>query len=122
MPRVEVVFYADEDGTSPVLSWLDELEPKALAKCRVRIERLAELGNELRRPEADLLRDGIHELRVSLRGRNYRLLYFFHGRAAAVIAHGITKERAVPAGAIDLAIERKKKFMKDPDRHTYRED
>ena len=28
----------------------------------VRIRRLAELGHELRRPEADLLRDDIHEL------------------------------------------------------------
>lgn len=122
MPRVGVVFYAGEDGTSPVLDWLDGLEPKVLAKCRVRIERLAEVGSELRRPEADLLRDGIYELRIGLRGRNYRLLYFFHGRTTAVIAHGLTKERAVPAGDIDLAVERKKAFAMNPDQHTYRGD
>jgi len=27
---------------------------------------------------------------------NYRILYFFHGRMAAVLAHGLVKERAVP--------------------------
>lgn len=53
---------------------------KALDKCRVRIERLRDLGHELRRPEADLLRDGIYELRVRLGTLNYRMLYFFHGQ------------------------------------------
>jgi len=31
------------------------LQEKALDKCRVRIERLEELGHELRRPEADFV-------------------------------------------------------------------
>jgi hypothetical protein len=66
-----------------LLSWLDKLPTKAQDKCRVRIERLKELGHELRRPEADLLRDGIHELRVNLQGINYRMLYFFHRNVAA---------------------------------------
>jgi DNA-binding XRE family transcriptional regulator len=47
------------------------------AKCAVRIRRLADLGHELRRPEADLLRDGICELRARLGTVNYRILYFF---------------------------------------------
>jgi hypothetical protein len=42
----------------------DSLQPKALDKCTVRIERPQEMGHELRRPEADFLRDGIYELRV----------------------------------------------------------
>ena len=44
-----------------------------------RVQRLAELGHELRRPEGDHLRDGIYELRARL---NYRLPYFFHGQLA----------------------------------------
>ena len=52
MPRISVVFYKEEDGAVPVLEWLDSLQPKALDKCVVRIERLRELGHELRRPEA----------------------------------------------------------------------
>ena len=58
--------------------------------------RLEDLGHEIRRPEADLLRDGIYELRIGLQGINYRVLYFFHGKEAAVVSHGLTKERRVP--------------------------
>jgi hypothetical protein len=36
------------------------------------------LGHELRRPEADFLRDGVYELRISLNHIQYRLLYCFH--------------------------------------------
>jgi phage-related protein len=95
---------------------------RALDKCTVRIERLRELGHELRRPEADLLRNGIHELRVRLQHVNYRILYFFHGNVAAVISHGLVKEEKVPRTEIDLAIQRKKRFEGDPERHTHLED
>ena len=88
MPKIRVVFYREPGGSAPVLEWLDGLPPNAQDKCLVKIERLRDLGHELRRPEADLLRDGIYELRVGLQGLNYRILYFFHGRAAAVLAHG----------------------------------
>ena len=50
MPKTKVVFYREEDGTVPVLDWLDGLPDKVKAKCRVRIERLKVLGHELRRP------------------------------------------------------------------------
>ncbi|HTS78080.1 MAG TPA: type II toxin-antitoxin system RelE/ParE family toxin [Bryobacteraceae bacterium] len=54
------------------------------------------MGHELRRPESDFLRDGIYELRVSLGGVHHRILYFFHGATAAVVSHGLEKERVVP--------------------------
>src|SRR5687767_9815334 len=96
MPQVDVILYQEDDGSVPLLEWLRSLPEKALTKCRIRIERLANLGNELRRPESDYLRDGIYELRVGLRGINYRILYFFHERSAVVLTHGLTKERMVP--------------------------
>ncbi|MBI5762677.1 MAG: hypothetical protein HZA51_04045 [Planctomycetes bacterium] len=45
------------------------------------------------------------------------MLYFFHGRVAAVVSHGIVKERAVPPKEIDLALHRKAKFERGPGRH-----
>lgn len=122
MPVTNVVFYKDDDGTVPVLEWLDSLPRKAQDKCFVKISRLAELGHELRRPEADLLRDKIYELRVGLQGINYRILYFFQGGQAAILASGIIKEREVPPQEIDRAIERKRRFEEDPAKHTYSED
>lgn len=121
MPRTLVVFYQDRDGNVPVLEWLDTLPPKIQDKCVVKIERLRELGHELRRPEADLLKQGIYELRIGREGMNYRILYFFHGRVAAVLAHGLVKEQEVPAKDIEKALERKRQFEQDPATHTYRE-
>ena len=122
MPRTPIILFRDEDGAVPVLDWLDGLEKRAKDKCRLRLERLGLLGHELRRPEADYLRDGIHELRVGLRGVNYRMLYFFHGGIAMVVSHGIVKERVVPPKEIARAIACKQKFERDPERHAYRED
>ena len=121
MPRTRVVFYKDREGNVPVLEWLDGLPARIQDKCVVKIERLRELGHELRRPEADLLRNGVYELRVGREGMNYRILYFFHGRVAAVLAHGLTKEQEVPVKDIERALERKRLFEQDPDGHTYRE-
>ena len=122
MPKIQVVFYQETQGSVPVLEWLDTLPPKTQDKCLVKIERLQDLGHELRRPEADILRDGIYELRVGLQGINYRILYFFHGKVAAVLAHGLVKERVVPPRALEEAIKRKQRFEQDPDAHTYQEE
>jgi phage-related protein len=121
VPRTLVVFYKDHEDNVPVLEWLDALPEKIQDKCVVKIERLRELGHELRRPEADLLRNGVYELRVGREGMNYRILYFFHGRVAAVLAHGLTKEQEIPVKAIEQALERKRLFEQDPEGHTYRE-
>ena len=56
-----------------------------------------------------------------MRGVNYRMLYFFHGSAAAVLSHGVIKERAVPPVDIANAIRRKHAFEQNPARHTYEE-
>jgi hypothetical protein len=89
MPSTEVVFYRDDDGTIPVLDWLGGLSLKARLKCLVRIERLRELGYDLRRPEADLLRDGVYELRVSLNHVQYRILYSFHTESGSDRLEGL---------------------------------
>jgi phage-related protein len=121
MPQTKVVFYRDTGGSVPVLEWLDALPRAAIVKCRVRLGRLNELGHELRRPEADYLRDGIYELRVRLQRINYRILYFFHRNQAAVVSHGIVKEKRVPPEEIELAIQRQQAFAKNPSLHTYEE-
>jgi hypothetical protein len=116
-----VVFYQEQDGTVPVLDWLDDIPAKAQLKCLAKIERLKQEGHELRRPEADLLRDKIYELRSSFQGVHYRILYFFHGTVAAVVSHGIVKEDRVPPGEIARAIERRKQFEMNPKAHTFEE-
>jgi len=121
VPQTRVVLYREEDGSCPFLDWFNELPAKVQDKCYLRLERLREMGHELRRPEADLLRDGIYELRVSQQGVHHRILYFFHRAIAAVISHGLVKERVVPPNEINRAVERKKRFVANPQRHTYEE-
>lgn len=123
MPKTEVLFYQDANGHSPVVEWLEQLrtmDAVAYVKCAAVIERLQESGFELRRPTADMLRDGVRELRAKKGHVNYRILYFFHGRNVAVLAHAITKEDVVPAVEIDRALARKAAFEANPSKHTHR--
>jgi phage-related protein len=125
VPKTRVFFYQEAPGDVPVLDWLRELRKDrkmSYAKCVARIQRLAELGHELRRPESDFLRDGIYELRAK-RGRvNYRMLYFFHGKGVAFLAHALTKEGNVPGAEIERAIRRRLKLERDALTHTFSED
>jgi len=125
VPRTEIIFYRDERGQAPVIEWLREprrKDKRAYAKCNARIQVLAQLGHELRRPMADYLRDGIHELRIRHGHVNYRILYFFHGQPVAILAHGLTKEDEVPNADIERAIQRKEAFAQNPAKHSYPED
>ncbi len=119
MPIIEVRFYQEADGTVPVMEWIDGLPKKIRNKCTAYVDRLTAVGHELRRPTAAPLRDKIRELRHSYQGVHYRILYFFYGQGVAVLAHGCTKEGAVADTDINLAMRRRKKFIKDPTTHTY---
>jgi hypothetical protein len=122
MPRTRVAFYQDGDGQAPVAVWLHGLmktNEKAWAHCRARIELLGQFGHELRRPAADYTRDGIYELRAKQGHVQYRILYFFHERQVAILAHSLTKEDSVPAVEIERAIKRKQLFESNPRKHTY---
>jgi len=121
VPRVTIVAYREDDGSVPLQEWFGALARKARVKCRVRLQRLAELGHKLRRPEADYLRDDIYELRAKDQNVNLRMLYFFHGRTAVVVSHGFSKQQAkVPEKEVELAIRRKQAFEASPELHTHK--
>lgn len=120
LPQTEVLYYQERNGTIPLAQWFDELAEEAMLKCLERLERLEKMGHELRRPEADYLRDDIYELRVRHLGVNFRMLYFFHERALVVVSHGFSKQRArVPPGEIDLAVRRRLQFRSNPTVHSF---
>lgn len=123
MPQTQVVFSRDSAGDAPVLTWLRQLrreDRKAWANCLARVQQLAATGHELRRPAADYLRDGIYELRAKHGRVQYRMLYFFHGRNIAVLAHAMIKSgSAVPKIEIQRALTRKQEFEQRPAAHTF---
>jgi hypothetical protein len=95
MPPTQLVFFQDRKGHAPVVKWLGELRRKD-QRGYAKIKRLAEAGHELRRPDADYLRDGVYELRARQGKAHHRILYCFQGRNVAVLAHALTKEGKVP--------------------------
>jgi len=122
MPETEVIIYREDDGTAPLLDWLGSLAVEARDRCIDRLALLGQEGHELRRPHAEYLEGtDLYELRVKFHRINYRMLYFFHGRTAAVVSHGFAKESRVPPREIKLATARMRKFRADPDRFTFRE-
>src|SRR5437660_205967 len=122
MPRTEIKFFCDAEGSAPVVEWLAGLRVRDFegwTRCHARIRLLAEMGHELRRPAADYLRAGIYELRAKHAHVQFRILYFFHGSNIAILAHSILKEDRVPVVEIERAIRRKAAYESNPQKHTY---
>jgi hypothetical protein len=121
MPQTAVRLFRAANGTVPLLDWLallQEREQRAYVKCATSILLLAEKGHELRRPHADILRDGVYELRTRVGTVNYRILYFFCGKNMVCLSHGLTKEDKVPDAEIEEAVRRKRLVESYPDRYT----
>jgi hypothetical protein len=121
MPATDILAFRDGTGCIPIQEWLQDLEchhKKAYHKCLARVLELSEKGFDMRRPHADLLEDGVYELRASLGGTHYRILYFFCGRNVVILSHGITKEDQVPRTEIERARSRKRLVQKSPDKYT----
>lgn len=122
MPKIQIVFFREDDGSVPFLKWFDGLPQHAKDQCLAKLTLLRDVGHELRRPAAENLGGGIYELRAKSRNVNYRILYFFHGQVAAVISHGIRKQQErVPPREIDLARGRMARFKANPGAHAFEE-
>ena len=123
MPPTEVLIYSEMTGESPVLDWIRGQRRGIQEKYDAYIGMLASLGYELRRPTADMLRDGIRELRVTRgRGPHHRMLYHLFGDCRAILLHGCVKEGEVDERDIEIAVERLRRFKRNPDAHTYEEE
>jgi phage-related protein len=121
MPQTSVRLFRLPNGSVPLLDWLENLEnrdKKGHAKCLERILQLESLGNEMRRPASDILRNEIRDLRAKSGRIHYRILYFFCGSHAVCLSHGITKEGRVPDSEIDEAVQRKKLVDRDLEKFT----
>ncbi len=75
----------------PVSDFLDACSPAHQVKVLHFLELLEEMGPTLPRPYADLLEDGIHELRISLSGDHMRLLYFFCFETYIIVYRALRK-------------------------------
>jgi len=122
MPKAKIVIYQEAVGKVPLIEWLESLSRKAQDKCIAKVELLAEQGNSLRRPHCDLLEDGLYELRVRTGHVQYRILYAYIGKQVVLLSHGCQKEKTVPPGEIQKALDHLKKYKAHPTAHTYSEE
>jgi putative component of toxin-antitoxin plasmid stabilization module len=122
LPPVTLVFFRELDGRVPVREWLLRLQLEdyqAHDKLVARLRRLASLGFDLRRPEADYVRDGLYELRAKRGHVNLRILYSFHGGKVVVLLHALTKEDRLPEPDLRRALDRMGRFVQNPVQHTH---
>lgn len=120
MPYTVLFVFRDADGRTPLLEWLATLQDrnrKAYRLALTLIRRLRECGFDMRRPGADILEDGIYELRWHVGKVQYRILYFFKGANQAVLSHGITKKNVVPSGEIYRASQNRDLVETNFERH-----
>jgi phage-related protein len=113
----EISYYKTVRGDCPFQSFLDGATIKVENKFAKLIEVLREEGPNLKRPYADVLRDGIRELRVGFGGDQFRALYFFILGRRVVITHGIIKKtEEVPVAEIERAIRYRRDYCQRLDR------
>ena len=72
------ILFCDEiEHACPVTRFINDIEPKHQVKMLRILSLLEQQGPTMPRPYADVLHDGIHELRISMSRDNVRVLYFF---------------------------------------------
>ncbi len=99
-----IYYFIDEGGDNPVKGFIKTLAVKERAKVFAYISELKKQGNNLRRPMADYLEDGIYELRP----KDNRIFYFFYLKDNAVLVHAIKKKvREIPRNDLSLCLKRK---------------
>jgi hypothetical protein len=108
----QVLYYSKQDGSMPVKEYIDKLTLREYAKVMAYIELLEDKGPNLPRPYADILTDGIHELRIKLTGKQTRILYFFCYECYIVLTNTFEKHSdKVPKFHIKTSRENRSDFL-----------
>ena len=101
----------DAKGHCPLKEFLGECGTKVDAKFAKLLKILSYEGPNLKRPYADVLGEGIRELRVVFGSNQYRGLYFFFHKDFIIVTHGFMKKTdAVPVGEIERSLRYKMDF------------
>jgi len=102
----KIEYYETSTGDCPTSDFLNGLDKtKERPFVNRKLSLLAEYGNQLRRPNVENLGDGIYELRIPVKRRQIRLLYFFFFQDSIVISHGLIKENKIPQADINIALQ-----------------
>jgi hypothetical protein len=119
----QILYHSKADGSMPVKEYIDKLSLRERAKVMAFIGLLEEKGPNLPRPYADLLDEGIHELRIKLTGTQTRILYFFCYQNIIVLTNAFDKHtEEIPIAQIKLAKQSRIDFLSRFTESDIRED
>ncbi|MFH0977002.1 MAG: type II toxin-antitoxin system RelE/ParE family toxin [Spirochaetota bacterium] len=105
-----IIYYETAKEECPIEDFINSRSIKNRAKIFSWLEQLEAHGPNLPRPYADLLEDGVHELRIKLSGDQVRIIYFFCYKDFIILTHSFIKTTdKVPK----IEIEKAKKFRYD---------
>ena len=116
-----VVYYTDTKECSEIFDFINGRKDREKAKILALLAVLEEQGPQLPRPYADILIDGIHELRVKFSGDQVRILYFFCYRDFIVLTNWFKKNTdKVPISQIEKAKKLRNDFLQRKNEQSLR--
>lgn len=117
------ILFCDEiEQACPVTEFINQCPPKNQVKVLRLLSLLEEMGPILPRPYADILYDGIHELRFTLSREKVRVLYFFCYQKFIVLYYVFFKNtRKVPEKYIQKVVEYREDFLQRASREKLEE-
>lgn len=123
MSRKWHILFCDEmEQACPVTEFINGCSPRHQVKVLRLLSLLEEQGPILPRPYADVLYDGIHELRFTLSRTKVRVLYFFCYQKFIVLYYVFFKNtQKVPEKFIKKVVEYRDSFLKRASQTTLEE-
>jgi len=110
--RWKLVYYETPDEECPVEDFINSRSINNRAKILNWLEQLEGQGPNLPRPYADLIEDGIHELRIKLSGEQIRIIYFFCYSDFIILTHAFRKNTdKIPKAEIEKAEKYRDDFI-----------
>ena len=87
-----ILYYETAKEECPIEDFINSRSMNNRVKIFNWLEQLETHGPNLPRPYADLLEDGIHELRIKLSGEQIRIIYFFCFKDFIILTHAFRKK------------------------------
>lgn len=113
MSQWKIEFYQLPDGSSPVLAWFLEQEPKVQAKFAQIFDLLQEHGTSVGMPYVrSITKSKLFEIRAEVDTNIYRILYFAYTGRRFILLHGFQKKtQKTPKQELETAKNRLKTFL-----------
>lgn len=113
MNKWKIEFYQSPDGSSPVLNWLQNQNPRVQAKFTRIFGLLGERGISVGMPHVRSIQNTkLFEIRTAQNTNIYRIFYFAYTKRRFILLHGFQKKsQKTPKKEIEVAEKRLKQFV-----------